>query len=294
MPSRVSLNKTGPAVRAAGWAAVAVLAILGALPRRAVLRFLRLPLLLYPLIRPGHALRLRERFTASPFFGLDLGAYYRVRLELLLRAVQEHGREPALEDIRVEGWEHYTGALESGRPVALVGLHLGVVELLHRVPTAPKGRPFLILTASAFSSPLTEYMAKGRERDGKRVLMNRNTGTGLREVLRKNGVLALMADQAPVGTGYHLELWDSLRVPYPARLLYLLLAHRVLLVPVSTRLEADGRCRYRFHPAWTDLPAQPQETALAARLRGFLEEAVAWAPEQWNWSYPGISLASLP
>jgi lauroyl/myristoyl acyltransferase len=290
LPSRASRNDPGVLNRWAGSAAVSLLRLLRGLPLRPVLFLLRLPLALYPWLRFRHGRRLRLLFSLSPFSGnLSLAGYYRARAELLLRNLHVHGRGLSPAGIRVEGGEHYRRALERDRPVALLGLHMGVVELLHRVPRAPPGRSFFVLTAPAFSAPLTDYMADGRERDGKRVLGNREAAPGLRAVLRGKGVLAIMLDQLPGsgGSAPFLDLWGRVRVPYPADLLQFLLRREALLLPVSTRLEEAGVSTYRFHPAWEAPSAPAGPASLENRVRAFLEASIAWAPEQWNWSYPG-------
>lgn len=183
-----------------------------------------------------------------------------------------------------------------------------MVELLHRIPEAPEGRPFLILTAPAFSPPLTRYMARGRETDGKRILWTgrfdgkghgdnagkRGLERGLRSVIASNGVLALMADQHPGSADEceYLTLWDRVRVPWPARLIRFLAAQGFQCLPVSTRMLKDGigagpagsaaTARFDFHPVLA--------RADADGIRAFLEKAISEAPEQWNWSYPKIGL----
>jgi lauroyl/myristoyl acyltransferase len=200
--------------------------------------------------------------------------------------------------VRIDGESHYARALAIGRPVALIGLHAGLFELLHRIPRAPEERPFRILTAKAFSPPLTRFMAEGREKDGKKILWAGGDGDkglerGLREVAAAKGVLALMADQHPGGSGEsgYLRLWDSIAVPYPARLLRFLAVRGFTLLPVSTRLDGNGEVRFRFHPPWNDgLVPDPagSDPGLEEQVRRFLEEAIAAAPEQWNWSYPKV------
>lgn len=241
---------------------------------------------LYPRVRRAQARRLAARFAASPFADrLTVGGYYRTRLGLLLHGLRHHGRPIPKASVEVQGESHYLEALAAGRPIALVGLHMGPVEILHRFPEAPEGRPFRIMTADAFAGPLTAFLRAGRERDGKSILPNLDLAAGLREVTARSGVLAFMADQVPGDPDAWLELWDRIRIPWPRRLLQFLRDREFLLLPVSTRLDGDGRPRYRFHPAWDgSIPAEHS-------LRAFLEEAIAIAPEQWNWSYPKLRIA---
>jgi lauroyl/myristoyl acyltransferase len=276
-------------VRAAGALCVLALRGLGALPLEHARALLTLPVRLYPWLRRRHAVRLRACFSASPFAGtLRLSGYYRTRLGLLLSGLSAHGRTvtSAFHLARMEGEAAYARALASGRPVVLLGLHAGPWELLHRLPPAPPGRPFAILTAPAFAPALTAYMAEGRERDGKGVLWvgggDRGLESGLRKILESRGVLAMMADQVPgpAEACEYLGLWGRVRSPYPGRLLRFLGSKGCVFVPVSVR--QDGKAAVlTFHGAWDE--AGPE------RVRGFLEAAIALAPDQWNWSYPKVA-----
>lgn len=224
-----------------------------------------------------------------------------MRLGLLLRSLRLHGKPVPRGSVHVTGWEYYRKALENARPVALLGLHAGVLELLHRVPEAPPDRPFLILTAPAFAPALTAFMAKGRERDGKSVVWNRKPAgaarlpgfglaSGLRSVVKSKGVLALMADQlpGPASETDYLYPWNRLRVPYPSRMLDFLVGNGFHILPVSTSLRADGKSDFRFHAAWDPEAGPAGKDDLQTYLRAFLEQGIAQAPEQWNWSYPKI------
>lgn len=266
--------------RLLGQACVAVLKALRAVPARLAETALRPLLSAYPALRPSQARRLRSLFAASPFAGrLTMAAYYRRRLSLMLRGLALHGRPLAGLRLAVEGEEHYRSALASGRPVALLGLHMGLLEILHRVPEAPPGRPFRILTAPAFAPALTRYLAWGRERDGKRILGIGGAAAGLRRIAASGGVLAFMADQVPGRPEACLRLWGRIEMPYPARLLAFLARRGFRILPVATWQAEDGVTAFRYHAPW------PEVADAEAALRAFLESAIAEAPDQWNWSY---------
>lgn len=296
MPGSLSLESKLKAVarEGAGRLAASLIRSVRALPPEAAWRLLSPLLPAYVRLRGRHTRRLAALFSATPFHDhLGLEPYYRRRLDLLLRCFRLHGEPLDPRAVETEGLEHYRAALAGDRPVALLGLHAGVVELLHRLPDAA-GRPFRILTAPAFAPPLTDLLRRGRERDGKRVLDNRDIGPGLREVMAGRGVLALMADQVPGPGAPLLRLWDRIAVPWPARLLVFLESKGFVLLPVSTRIisgvpgDPEGRSRFRFHPPWIFEPGEARGEGLARRLRDFLEGAVSEAPDQWNWSYPGL------
>ncbi len=233
--------------------------------------------------------RLRERLACAPH-PPNLESYYRARLEILLRSVASHGAPACDSDILPEGEAIWNDILDSGRPVVLIGLHLGFFELLHKYPAAPpQGRPFLVVTAPAFSEPLSQFMRLGREIQGREVVWNGQTAVAARRILRENGVLALMADQAPRHAIGQLTLWDGLHVPCGVRLFSFLALKGAVLVPVSTWIQSDGRSRLKFHKPLT-AEGENQGVSLETQLSEFLELAVERAPEQWNWSYPGISI----
>lgn len=217
-----------------------------------------------------------------------MGDYYRLRLRLLLLGLRAHGRTVTATFPRLDthGEAFYAKALASGRPVCLLGLHAGPWELLHRLPRAPADRPFAIATAPAFAPALTAFMAAGREGEGKRILWVGVAGpkgleAGLRDILTSKGVLALMVDQVPGPEEEceYVELWERIRAPYPARLLRFLEARGCVFVPISVRLAQD-EAMLTYHGSWDE--AGPEQ------VRGFLEESIAAAPDQWNWSYPKV------
>ncbi|HLP43551.1 MAG TPA: hypothetical protein VK465_18765 [Fibrobacteria bacterium] len=295
MPGNPCPEGPGGLLRAfAGHAAVAGLEALRAAPPALSRSALGALLPAYPRLRPAHARHLAALFAASPFAEeLTLQAYYRARLDLLLRNLQVHGRpvSEAFPQVEVEGKETYARALARGRPVALLGLHAGPLELLHRLPETPTGRPFALVAAPAFAPALTGWLAAGREREGKRMARTGVRGdqgllVALRAVLEARGVLAVMVDQHPGSADAHeiLTLWGRIQSPYPGRLLRLLERRGCVFVPVSVRLKDSGAC-FRYHGIWDG--AGPE------RVRTFLEEAIASAPIQWNWSYPKLGVAPV-
>lgn len=266
---------------------MAALKAVSAAPASLAIPALRPLLPAYPLLRSSHARRLEALFAASPFPDrLTVPAYYRRRLDLMLRGLELHGRPLDGLRLAVEGEDGYRAALGSGRPVALVGLHMGLLEILHRLPAVPAGRPFRILTAPAFSPALSRYLARGREREGKRILPNDAVGPGLREVVAAKGVLAFMADQHPGKPEAYLRLWGRIGMPWPARLMRFLGRQGFLVLPVATWQREDGVTAFRYHAPW------PEGADAEASLRGFLEGAIAAAPDQWNWSYGKLRIGT--
>ncbi len=317
LPSKVYLKtfslKLGS--RFVGFLCLATLRVLTQLPPNFLHSIFHWTIPIYFWIRRKQVQRLRKCFTVSPFSqDLNLLSYYRMRLRLFLIGLRQHGRSLEPGSITVFGDSHYKSALTSGRPVVLLGAHAGLLELLHQVPLAPKGRPFLILTAPAFTDALSKFMAAGRKRDGKDVIWmsahrytnpvaGKGLAAGLRLLLKENGVLAMMVDQNPKPEleSDFLLLWDKISITYPARLLEFLSNSNCLFVPVSTFLQANGKSVFTFHPPWNPLgrknvkssPETLDRINLRTWVRGFMESTISQAPQQWNWSYPKIQAPSI-
>ena len=206
--------------------------------------------------------------------------YYHMRLRiaaLSLRHLTGHWND---HPVRIEGATHYEAALESGKPVALLGWHQGPVELLHHIPPGPvDGRPFFIATARGFSPSLTGLMRQGREQGGRRAVLMNEQSPALRAWIRRCGVMAVMVDQVPGKPEDWLPLRNgAVEIPYPKKLLDWMRNQDAIFIAVSTRLENDGAISFRYAPVQPD----------AESLRTMMEMAIAQAADQYNWSYPKI------
>lgn len=276
--------------RLAGFALVATLKALNRLPDR-VLITAGLPFLAcYARIRPAKR-RLKALRVGGVFAVPTADAYYRMRFRLGLFSLRQLlGRSPS--GIAVEGEEHYRAALRTGKPVVLVGWHLGPVEMLHRIPPVPgDGRSFRIVTAPAFAPALTRLLVEGRRQPGKKIVGNDSAGSGFRAWVRDHGVLAVMLDQVPGSPKDYWELWKgAVGVPFPASLWNFFARHRVVALPVEAKLLPDGNAVFRYHPALEtgDIPAS------RSQMREVLENSIASAPDQFNWSYPKLRFSDNP
>jgi lauroyl/myristoyl acyltransferase len=264
----------------AGKLAVHFLALAGLLPIRLTFA---LGALLLPLYVPfRRATRARLRRLDPPVSPL---AYYRMRLRLALLSLRHTLGRPDGCTVIVEGAELLEVALASGKPVALLGWHQGPVELLHRIPAdaaTRAGRKVLVMTAGAFSPALSAWMARGRASSGTTVVRPDETAM-LRDWIRDAGVLAAMVDQVPGAPEHWLRLrGGTVSLPWPGRLMEWIAAREPECLVVAVRWEPGDRIVFRY------------ERIGAATLREdsgrLMEEAIRQAPEQYNWSYPKVSV----
>ncbi len=243
----------------------------------------------YFLLRSSHikkvSLQLKKCFPA-----LTIRSYYHRRLYLYLMNIQLHGRPLNKSKIQFLQKENYDQALTQNRPIILLGLHAGLFEFLHKAPAKPLNKDFYILTAKAFADPLSTYMRNGREIEGKKILWNTGETWRLRKVLRTNSILALMIDQFPSQSNENLKLWNCLSLPCSTHLLQLCLQYKALLIPISTYLDPQNQPILKFHSAFSLADASSE--SLIKFMQAFLEEAIAKAPLDWNWSYPKLKIYS--
>ncbi len=273
-----------PGYDTAGFVAAGFLRGLSRLPPRIVVKVGSPLLPVYRFFRPHWRRRWSDLSRAVPLAWPSLAQYYRMRLRLATLALRQLTGHVHDQPIRCIGAGHYHAALASGRPLALVGWHQGPVELLHRLPQAPAdGRPFLVLTASAFAAPLTRFLAAGRRQPGKQVVLESALHSSLRAWVRHRGVLAFMADQIPGQPRDFFTLWGSLRLPYAAALVEFCARHQAMVLPVHTRLDRNEV----IFEIGAPLNA-PAPSALKEGLQRAMEKALAEAPDQYNWSYRKI------
>ncbi len=282
-------------IKILGNLSVTVLCILPHLPEKFLEKILQPFLLVYPAFRKKHIKRMEDCWKALPFKNqLTIRKYYQSRLRIFLKTLAEHepkSQGKITEDL-IKGERHYKEALEENRPIILLGLHLGLFENLHRLPTKPAARPFGILTTESFSESLTKYMAQGREQDGKRVILRSNFSNEVKKIIRQRGILAMMVDQNPEAKSEEnsLLLWNKISICYPRRILELAMRNNFLILPVSTIEKNDSRCGIEFDEPWTFAEGKFSREIIKEKVRNFLEKNIEGAPELWNWSYGKVSV----
>lgn len=275
----MGLNRRGALRNAAGHVAVRMLRLIARCPWPLVRACGNVLLPVYILLRARTRPNLRRLSPPLPPL-----AYYRMRLRLAWLSLRHAEGLPDGCSRHVEGMDVLDDALSGHRHVVLLGWHQGPVELLHALPVQhlrARGNttPCYVMTASAFSPALAEWMAACRAADGT-IVLDPGNRDGLRAFARDGGVLALMADQVPGDPEDRIALRDGTSAPFPSRLVAWLAALRPAFVAVSVRLDGNA-IRFRCRP----LDAGNPKPSLAACV----SDALHAAPEQYNWSYGKIT-----
>jgi lauroyl/myristoyl acyltransferase len=170
------------------------------------------------------------------------------------------------------------------RPLIIVGLHFGAIEIPALWATKKLGRRITAPMETIPDPDVQSYFERSRGATGLTVIPMERAATPLRAALARGETVALVADRAIGGSGTAVELFGApARLPIgPAVLaletgapVWVVATRRVGWNAYSTRLEelempSDGPRRQRL------------VAFMASQARAF-ERAIADAPEQW-WS----------
>lgn len=185
--------------------------------------------------------------------------------------------------LELEGFEHLLGPLRAGRGVVLVWGHMGnwevLAQLVREVGGDIEGGPIY----RPLENPLLdELTVKRRTQEGALLFSKHDGFTGPAALLRRGGVLTLMADQRAGGHGELHPFFGRLSscTPLPA-----ILARRtgaaMVTLSISSQPQQPGRWVLRIRPvpekAKTREILQHMETAMRDSLPD-----VFWFHDRWR------------
>jgi len=185
--------------------------------------------------------------------------------------------------VRVDGGQHLTAAVASGRGVVLTTGHLGAFELV-AAHVAECGHVFRALARPLREPRLDMVLTEHRRRLGFTTISTRGP---LREAvrhLRAGGVLGVVMDQRVRRGGSVVSFLGrpTRMTDGPARLAR---STGALLLPGGIVRLPDGRHRIRFLPPLEPAPHAPVRHD-TQRLATALQILIDDAPEQWMWIHP--------
>ena len=190
------------------------------------------------------------------------------------------------ELVRLSGKEHIDAALAGGRGVIVVTGHFGSWELLGAAAVA-YGLPVDFIVGEQTNSLVDDYINDLRRSAGIGVIQRGMTVRGVFESLRKNRVVAILADQDARRAGIFVDFFG---------------------IPASTH---DGAAQFAWktgcplvfcaiargpgetHEAWFEPPVYPDTEAdragetrrLTALMTKALEEAIRKHPDHYFWAH---------
>ena len=222
----------------------------------------------------------------------EIGAVARQSLRNFFRACVEVGGAVVAADgkikaeIPIVGRKHLDAALAKGKGVLLLSAHLGNFFLVG-CRIAIEGVPTFVLVNQPRDGRVAELMDDYRRRVRQKTIHARPRHRALRElteVLRRNQIAIIIADEYRQGSGIEVPLFGK-RVIARRGAVSLALRTGAAVVPACMVRQADDSLRLVIEP---ELELARDERNAAAirentvRITRWLERTVRSYPEQWN------------
>jgi phosphatidylinositol dimannoside acyltransferase len=186
--------------------------------------------------------------------------------------------------VSFEGLEHLERALEQGRGVVFAVPHLGNFDV-GAARMAAIGYPLTVVVEPVEPPELFEWFCRLRQRGGMRTVPLGPTVTStVIEVLRANGLVALVCDRDLGGRGVEVELFGA-PTTLPGGPATLALRTGAALLPAAAYDEPGGRHRVVIRPPVDTSRQGSVERDVGRITRGLaceLERIIRVAPEQWH------------
>lgn len=233
-------------------------------------------------------LALGDRLSAG-----EIDSVARQSLRSFLRACVEIGVTLGSSDDRIKseipivGRKHLDAALAKGKGVLLLSAHLGNFFLVG-CRIAVDGLPVFVLVnqprEGRFAALMDEYRLEARQK----TIHARPRHLALRElmeVLRRNQVALMIADEYRRGSGIEVPLFGK-RVIARRGPVSLALRTGAAVVPACMVRQADDSLRLVIEPELELERGERNADAIrenTMRITRWLERTVRSYPEQWNW-----------
>lgn len=190
-----------------------------------------------------------------------------------------------LEDcVSFEGLERLDQALARGRGIVFAVPHVGNFEV-GAARMAAVGRPLTVVVEPQEPPELFDWFCRVRRSGGMRTVpLGPGVTSTLVEVLRSNGLVALVCDRDLGGRGIEVELFGA-PTTLPGGPATLALRTGAALLPAAAYDEPGGRHRVVFgHPLDTSRQGTVEQDVhrVTRQMACELERMIRAAPEQWH------------
>lgn len=172
--------------------------------------------------------------------------------------------------------------LDQNKPVVVVSIHCGAFEMIHRALTR-FNRPVNLMTSQHLHPTLETFLASTRNTQNLKIHKPDDAPHLLKELIRKNRMVAIMVDQSRHGKGNAI---DFLGRPNDFWLKFPLEANKAGATIVTVRAIRRGLEHViEFENAYDP----GMDLRLLVRQLGMeFESWVRQNPEQWTWNYPRL------
>jgi len=190
--------------------------------------------------------------------------------------------DSALERIVIETPAEVREALASGRPIVLVGMHFGAIELPVVLVSHLVGHEVTAPMETLADAGLQRWFVESRSRVGVRIVPIADSRRALLRALRRGESVGLVADRDLTHNGLMVPLFGH-PAPIPAGPALLAIEAGVPVYVGTARRTRDHRYLGRLVPVPTPATGSRRErvTGLTAGIAAAFESLLADAPEQW-------------
>ncbi len=194
-----------------------------------------------------------------------------------------HGRR-LLERTRLERFDILDRQLADGRGCICVIAHLGNWEWAG-LAVSLSGYPLNSVARPVENPWIDRYLNRFRALTGQRIIPKYGAVRAMNDVLRRGGMLVILADQDARHGGIFIPFFGrpASTIKSPA---LLALRHRKPIVPVNIWRDREGVHHARFSEPIAPDPGLPHAEAvrsLTERMNARFEEFVREHPTQWMW-----------
>ncbi len=215
----------------------------------------------------------------------SLRNFFRACVEIGVAVVASDAKLKA--EIPIVGRKHLDAALAKGKGVLLLSAHLGNFFLVG-CRIAIEGVPTFVLVNQSRDGRFAELMDDYRRQVRQKTIHARPRQRALRElteVLRRNQIAVMIADEYRQGSGIEVPLFGK-RVIARRGVVSLALRTAAAVVPAYMVRQADDSLRLIIEPELELMRDEKNAAAIrenTVRITRWLERTVRSYPEQWNW-----------
>jgi KDO2-lipid IV(A) lauroyltransferase len=215
----------------------------------------------------------------------SLRNFLRACVELGVAVVASDAKLKA--EIPIVGRKHLDAALAKGKGVLLLSAHLGNFFLVG-CRLALEGVPTFVLVNQPRDGRFADLLDKYRLEIGQQTIHAQPRQRALRElteVLRRNQIAVMIADEYRRGTGIEVPLFGKTVIARRGTV-SLALRTGAAVVPACMVRQADDSLRLVIEPELELERGERNATAIrenTIRITRWLERTVRSYPEQWNW-----------
>jgi Kdo2-lipid IVA lauroyltransferase/acyltransferase len=194
-------------------------------------------------------------------------------------------KENGVDDFQFEGAEHLNKALEKGKGVLLLSLHIGNGDI-GSAALALNGWPIHLVSKVFKTQWLNQAWFGMRERVGVKFIPPRNSSYGVLKALKKNEVVIFVMDQftgPPIGiktTFFGRETGTGVGLAVMAQ------RSGAPVIPAYTLRGADGKIKVIIEPEIPFVELENKDETLLKMTQSYndlIERVVRKNPDQWMW-----------